>query len=435
MTALLSLGYRSWKPVFLHRYSPAFLFFFALLAVLSIQAWRIALDDRRWLAFARPSTAVPVLYLVAIAACAVFFLNAYPDLVGTVFRIMRRHIPELGFIAAGVLLLGLLPCSGADRCGLFDKTVLLLAGVYVSLGIAEAILWISNYEYSPLRIVRQDLSDWRQYHAFDDRFFIYDPELIWRPKKGCSMFNSQGYRGRVLSGCKEPGSFRIFAIGDSNTLGWADGGPNWPGYLEALLAEDRDGITVTNAGVYGYSSFQGLRRFKESLRFKPDMAVISFGGNDPHRVVTSDAEYDDRTARRLKLDRALHRCRVGQLIVAFMDRPSGKREHLVPRVAPDEYKNNVEEMIRLSNENGIRVVLLTRPFIGASPDGLWWKNFAPAYNALTLEIGRENRVMAIDVHDYFKDKKECFADDSHFNEKGHRLAAGIIRDNIEPLVP
>ena len=37
---------------------------------------------------------------------------------------------------------------------------------------------------------------------------------------------------------------------------------------------------VANAGVYGYSSFQGLRRFHELLRYHPDVVTWSFGAND-----------------------------------------------------------------------------------------------------------------------------------------------------------
>jgi len=95
------------------------------------------------------------------------------------------------------------------------------------------------------------------------------------------VFNSQGFRGKELGG-KQHGEFRIFTIGDSNTLGWggSEDAPNWPVHLEDLLQESNNRFTVINAGVWGYTSFQGMRRFKEVLGYDPDMVIISFGSND-----------------------------------------------------------------------------------------------------------------------------------------------------------
>jgi len=64
---------------------------------------------------------------------------------------------------------------------------------------------------------------------------------------------------------------------------------------------------------------------------------------------------------------------------------------------------------------------------------MWWKNFAPEYVKATLEVGKNYDVPVIDMYTQFKDKEEYFADESHFNEKGHRLAAKIIYDQIKPL--
>jgi lysophospholipase L1-like esterase len=63
-------------------------------------------------------------------------------------------------------------------------------------------------------------------------------------------------------------------------LGWAEAdGPHWPGYLGEILGASGD-RTVVNAGVYGYTSFQGLRRLKQCLDQQPDLVLISFRIND-----------------------------------------------------------------------------------------------------------------------------------------------------------
>jgi lysophospholipase L1-like esterase len=321
-------------------------------------------------------------------------------------------------------------------------TLFLIATFLVAL-ISEMLLRIIGYNYSPLRIevMNENLkkSDWREFHAFQDDYFVYSPELIWKPKKNYSVFNAQGYRGDEL-GEKKNNEFRIFAIGDSNTLGWVGelDAPNWPMYLENLLKESDDRFSVINAGVYGYTSFQGLRRFQEALKFQPDMVLISFGGNDAHRVVYSDREYIEKR-QKIELYRILSKIRLGGVLMAAYDKlvltQAYKKDFFVPRVDIVEYRNNLKEIIKIANDYKVQCVLLTRPFIGESPDNLWWKNFAPDYNRITIEVAGSNGIPAIDVYGYFKDKELHFADESHFNGLGHKIASVLIYENIVSLLP
>lgn len=324
---------------------------------------------------------------------------------------------------------------------LLQRVGLVLLGGVVALLLAEGFLWLIGYTYTPLSIqVIKDRGDWRYHHAFEDKHFMYDPHLIWRPRPDAPGFNAQGYRGRELAPEKAPEEYRIFAVGDSNTLGWmGKGNPNWPAFLEQLLNEEGGRpFTVTNAGAYGYSSFQGVRRFEEALRYQPDMALISFGCNDAARVTTSDAAFASRPIRQTRLDTVLMRARTGQLVLACADKLFSRgREGLVPRVSVAEYKDNLDAIIRGGRERGIQIVLLTRPFTvmpNESHDELWWKNFAPEYNAATLEVGANQGVPVIDVAGHFADKQELFVDESHFTKRGYHVAARLIRDRIRPLL-
>jgi lysophospholipase L1-like esterase len=263
---------------------------------------------------------------------------------------------------------------------------------------------------------------------------VYDAELIWRPRKGRGIFNEQGFRGKLLTEAKS--SIRLFAIGDSNTLGWdGTGGPQWPAYLEQLFIENGQNVTVTNAGVWGYTSFQGVRMFKETLKFAPDIVLISFGANDAHRVFMSDTEFANRKIRSTKWDKALMRTRIGQLLLSGLDNLSNEdMKRLVPRVTLEEYKTNLNEIIRIAAARQIEVVLLTRPFTGPSPTPLWWKNFAPQYTAATLELAEQADVPVVDVYSFFKGCTDCFADESHFTEKGMRLMAELLYEKIHKHV-
>ncbi len=325
------------------------------------------------------------------------------------------------------------------RFGWPVHVLLVIGSLGFSLVIGEGLLRAIDYSYSPLKIeVEGQATDWRFHHAFRDASFEFDPERIWRPRAGHSVFNDQGYRGRELSGDKDPAVVRILAVGDSNTLGWAgNDGANWPEYVEELLEQAGRPSVVINAGAWGYSSYQGLKHFERMLSREPDLVLVSFGGNDAHKVYVSDADYVATTADSLRPH--LYSFKLGQLAVATWERFSaspapGDGAGLVFRVSPEEYTANLTRIIELSRPRGIECVLLTRPFVGRSNSALWWKNFAPQYVDATLRLGQKLHVPVIDVHSHFADKRRYFEDESHFTERGHRAAAALIFESIVPLL-
>jgi lysophospholipase L1-like esterase len=316
-----------------------------------------------------------------------------------------------------------------------------LLSILVAAGATELALRAGGYHYSPLQIGAGIKDDWRDDHAFGDRNLIYDPVLIWRPRSGqFSPFNPQGFRGPLVDTPKPPGIVRIFALGDSNTFGWdVDEGVNWPSQLQRLLASSPRRTEVINAGVWGYSSFQGLRRFRELLEFEPDLVLVSFGANDAHQVTVADADYVARHERAESLTRASRKLRVAQLAIEGWDKLSitagrGSGGPLRPRVTTDDYAAHLREMIQSGRGRGVRVVLLTRPFVGSSTDPASWKTYAPHYNAATMAVAREQNVPVVDVHGAFRDRPELFDDESHFGAEGHGIAAALIFERLKPLL-
>jgi lysophospholipase L1-like esterase len=310
--------------------------------------------------------------------------------------------------------------------------VVLLSVTLCLIGAELVLRWL-DYEYHPLKIEARNPEKARLQHIFQDEYFVYDPLLIWRPKSDGEIFNSQGFRGPVLTSHKSPQEYRIFAIGDSNTLGWSGPeGAHWPGYLHGLMRQHGEGVSVVNAGVYGYSSYQGLERFRECIAFDPDLVLISFGANDAHRVRAPDQEFARDPTVKWNPAGFLQRYRLGQLLLGARTRLlPGSRKELHPRVSLADYRQNLVEIIGLGRERGIRVVLLTRPYTGRIDDEYWWKNFAYEYNLATAEVAAKEDVLLVDVYSYFKGKPDYFADESHFTAAGHRLAAEIIYETLQ----
>lgn len=319
------------------------------------------------------------------------------------------------------------------------RVALVTVAVVAAAIAAELALRWSGYRYSPLHVEIAPAGDWREQHAFHDRNFVYDPVLIWRPKSGSfSPYGPEGFRGRSVSAEKPTGTTRIVTIGDSNTFGWVeDADANWPAQLQRLLRSSDPEADVLNAGVWGYTSFQGLRRFKEIIPFHPDIVIVSFGANDAHQVIVPDRAYVDSYVRSKRLEKITSKLRVGQAVVGAWDQLaqlSRRRAGLSARVSVDEYKANLREIIALARTNRASVVLLTRPFIGTTTDPKWWKTHAPAYVSATLEVGRAENVPVIDVYSEFRHQPQFFDDESHFNVEGHRTAAAYIYERIRPLV-
>jgi lysophospholipase L1-like esterase len=315
---------------------------------------------------------------------------------------------------------------------------IVLGALVIAAALTEFALRASGYQYSPVKIGTNVNSDFREQHAFHDRHLVYDPDLIWRPVSGqFSPYNPQGFRGATVDQDKRPGTYRIIAIGDSNTFGWdVDEGVNWPSQLQTLFAASRPGTEVINAGVWGYTSYQGRQRFKEMLAFHPDLVLISFGGNDAHPVTVPDAEYVRRHDRIDRITRATRKLKLAQLAVAAWDRAQMMTSGgtLGPRVNLDDYKAHLHEIVREGRARGVRVVLLTRPYTGSSTDPASWKTFAPNYNAATIEIGREDGVPVIDVYAAFKEHPDVFDDEAHFGVAGHRMAAELLHAELSKII-
>lgn len=316
------------------------------------------------------------------------------------------------------------------------KLVLVTISCAVALVLGEQILRWVGYEYRPVSIDVGSTEDARYYHLFGSDHFVYDPGLIWKPRPDVDVFNAEGFRGPLMGDGKRPGVFRIVAIGDSNTLGWAGPtGPNWPLYLGAMLEERGIPAEVINGGVWGYSSLQGLARFRQVLEFEPDLVLVSFGSNDAVQVAIPDRRFAGKSERRRAFEGWFNRYRIGQLVTAVANATRRGGLGLASRVSLDEYRSNLETMIEEGAEHGVDVVLMTRPFELQIPNDTWWKNFGYDYNVTTGQVAAAAGVPLVDFYSHFKGRRKFFADESHFTAQGHDLAARIVLAEISPLLP
>lgn len=322
------------------------------------------------------------------------------------------------------------------RTRVFSHLRLALFTIVAGVALLEIVLRIAGYTYSPLALIPPDnRNDFRPVHTASrdprvsgEPLTVFDPELLWvpNPRYG-DLLAADGTRGGPLAEARAQARKLVVAVGDSNTLGQRDGPDQWPGYLQDLieLNAPAGGWRVVNAGVYGYSSFQGLRRARQVLRHRPDVVYFSFGSNDAHPVYRTDEAYARRVARLAgwrwlriapPLMHAWWRARDGSA--------AGPVTHRVPL---PEYRRNLEEFVRLSREAGARPILLTRPYRGQSSAPDHWMAYAPLYNQATRDVAKDRNVDFVDVYELFRGTPELFTDESHFTRRGYqRLAQELL---------
>ena len=114
-------------------------------------------------------------------------------------------------------------------------------------------------------------------------YFDQDGAITYR-------INSLGFRDLEFDAKKQPGEWRVLALGDSFTMGWGVRlEDSWPQQLEQSLRTSRRApVEVINGGFtclsFSCANFDSWME-REGLRFAPDVAIVGFCLNDFHSKV------------------------------------------------------------------------------------------------------------------------------------------------------
>jgi len=173
----------------------------------------------------------------------------------------------------------------------FSKYALfILIAALAPFVIANEILrwtWFRNYPL--MRITRWDT---QLIHALKPNFKGTMPIGVvtadaWQGKNAYwhMQTNSQQFRAMEEIKPRQPGVFRIICLGDSVTMGLeVDDQYTYPAQMQTVLNKILSGrarVEVINAGVWGFSSRQGLVYLDQRLlKYEPDLVILEFGIND-----------------------------------------------------------------------------------------------------------------------------------------------------------
>ena len=247
--------------------------------------------------------------------------------------------------------------------------------------------------------------DWRRAHVADDDLREPDPVLFWRPVAHYP-FNAQGFKSRLMTVPKPPGTLRVICYGDSNTDG-PSLGRSWPARLQTVIDARAEHVgrhvEVVNGGVVGYSSYQGLLLFREEVaRYEPDVVLFSFGWNDAARAIDVPDKDFARSGfmggidrRTLFVQRVLLKYRLLLVARHYLQRATppvaASAAADVPRVGLADFAANLREFVATARRRGSVPVLMTRPHRAARDqmrDDPTWRRDVPRYADETRRGGR-----------------------------------------------
>lgn len=272
-------------------------------------------------------------------------------------------------------------------------------------------------------------------------FLDRDDVLFWKPRPLVLGHNSKGTFGPEFSETKSAGTYRIVALGDSCT----HFGPGpYPQRLQALLdSAQRGRFEVINAGVIGYTSYQGLQRLTHEVsRWSPDLVTVYFGWND-HWLARGHADKDQAAHRGWlpSLVRALDHFRVFQALEQLVGRRAVSQAGNVYRVSVDDYAGNLRAMKRATDAMGATLWLITAPHaleLGIPPELAASGEIADPggviplhdrYNEQVRAVATELGVTLVDLDRVVSDRNKAalFIDDHiHLSDAGRTLAAETL---------
>lgn len=378
------------------------------------------------------------LFLILIFSTFIFFNSTKIEIIFTKIFSRSYLFYTLQIISTIIILSGLLEFIFFWLLQ-FDK-VKLYSPIYtlkVSDDIEDVSLINERFKSLDKKYLTNDID--LLIKVSENSHLVFHPIYFWEPKKGEYPYNKFGFKGELKEIKKEEGEIRIFFLGDSNTEG--EDLHSYPFLLQKKFEKDnKNNVKVINAGVTGYTSYQGLLRFKYYiLKFSPDILFLSFGWNDPSTFFYG---YDKERKIPIFLlkfyDIFKNYYTVKFIVSQNINLTSKKGFDDLERVSIEDYRKNILEFVKICNKNGIKLILLTRPynirFLKSEKD---FRKNVPIYNDILRDISKNQNIPLIDFEKVFnrlEDKESYFIDDCHNNLKGFEIISEILYDSLEKYI-
>lgn len=288
-------------------------------------------------------------------------------------------------------------------------------------------------------------------------YVIYRPDerLLWVPMPGQhrvteinhqpETINPQGFRYRETLTLDHKGIYRMFAFGDSVTMGWGvDDDSTYSAQLEKLLnSQACRGLKfqVVSAGVNAYPQALAVERLKEVVAadYQPDAVILAFSFNTGFEPL-AELEGAERQSflRRVELKSVARRIALYNFLIEDLLRDLVYyriREKLMlgtwdtagskPNLPASHYLKELEAAKEAADAHHVQMIMLLLgtkgEFYAAHP-----------YQKAMLEFAQANNIPILNAMDVMKSRNQ----DQMFMDPAHPTPAGqaLIAQNLLPLV-
>lgn len=307
-----------------------------------------------------------------------------------------------------------------------------------------------------------------------DLMLDFDPERFWKLKPNIhindaentfwqgQVSNSLGYRSPEFTLARTPGTIRVVCFGDSSTFGIGTTMQDtWPSQLQTILqaepnsaGQSVDRYEVINAGVPGYTSYQGLQYMRQEIdRLQPDIVLASYANNDFWHW---DQQTDEEHAKRLNATQGIRDVVLNSRLAQVIDQgvrglrsateaepeqggspcqhwaAAATQNYFEPldnwtkRVPLSAFQNNINQMTDLCDSRNVPMILVKWPD-QPQASGRWSPRIA--YQDVLESIAAKRGLQIADVVQQFHDNRSWAVhtyipnDIVHVNRSGNTLAA------------
>ncbi|HOW27531.1 MAG TPA: SGNH/GDSL hydrolase family protein [Elusimicrobiota bacterium] len=279
----------------------------------------------------------------------------------------------------------------------------------------------------------------REYVSRSHKTLIYRNTPNYRTSQ--IHINSLGFRGDEFTPRKPERVWRIVALGDSCTFGWGlPDGDTYPARLADRLAREcKKEVSVINAGVPGYSSWQTARWLQTELfGYDPDIVTVYVGWNDLFEARPGsggDVEGRKRRAYLLRKSRLLAEIRTA--FVWYRSRIEGTyHPDFYEDYRPAFFETQLTKILSEAKKRGVRVVLCSLPTAyqkgdeRADPyierDRRRFEILYERYNAVLRRMAERHEAEWLDLAGPMNGRKELFLDFCHPSARGNEVISGLL---------
>lgn len=325
-------------------------------------------------------------------------------------------------------------------------------------------------------------------HAYYNPFLIFGPNIdrhFPQTRGGDAYFNAQGFRmDGLLPLEKEPGEYRVFALGGSTTENIPNGNnTHYCGQANALLENVSFAgkkFHCINTAKSGFSSAHSLVRLQfDLLPFKPDMITVMDQFND---LTVNFFPFDGRMNYANKYLNPVYAPPVSDLKFSVLRKsqacaflyqkwsdlkglffykkiPMEDGSYVVSRMkisaspvtlhSKETFRRNLVSIARIAKANGIKPVFLTQPasfseahyaltFTGeihglSYPPLEEFEKLFAEYNSVVKEVAQAEQAGLIDMYELLGHEPRYFTDMIHYSAEGIERFAEIYSRELKRL--